>query len=313
MYMKKMVQYSIWPNCCNSCAFCLRMDRSTYTVQQQINSIQFIRKNIDNIDWKNEYSYGISLLGGEAYYIEDKQLQHEFLLLIDDIIQKILIPSDNEYCKFSTVTNGIYNPTFLFEVLDKFQNTVGMNKVDINFSYDLKYRYKDEYDKQLVLSNINAVHKRYDYEVGVQMITTQYLIDMIRDNKFDINEFLKECIPGNQLSLLYPHPIKTGYKLNDFFFTRSSLLWFVNYLKTCNYNVYKNFMYSTLNSGTFKYTGFRCKDKYGIKDISQQPVLSDGKETINPKCGHSVLYKCYSDCDKCMLCDLKLLDNDLNG
>ena len=87
-------------------------------------------------------------------------------------------------------------------------------------------------------------------------------------------------------------------------------------------------MYSTLNSGTFKYTGFRCKDKYGIKykrggqipfyqygikDTSQQPVLSDGKETLNPKCGHSILYKCYSDSDKCILCDLKLLDNDLNG
>ena len=311
-HMKKMVQYSIWPNCCNSCAFCLRKDRSTYTVQQQINSIRFIRKNIDNIDWKNDFSYGISLLGGEAYYIQDKNLQNEFLMLIDDIIQKILITSTNKDCKFSTVTNGLYDPAFLYTVLDKFKNSVGMKRVDINFSYDFKYRYKDDNDRKLALANINAVHDKYDYEVGVQMITTQHLIDAVKNKQFSINSFIANDIPGNQLSLLYPHPIKTGHKLDDFFFTRDSLLWFVNYLKEHNIQVYKNFMYSTLNSGTFKYTGFRCKDDNGFANTSQQPVLSDGKEKINPCCGHSILYKCYSDCDKCMLCDLKLIDNDLN-
>ena len=50
----------------------------------------------------------------------------------------------------------------------------------------------------------------------------------------------------------------------------------------------------------------------GIKQLDQQPTLSDGKEELS-ECGHSVLYKCYSDSDECMLCDLELLEADINS
>ena len=69
------------------------------------------------------------------------------MLLIDDIIEKVLKVSSNPECKFSSVTNGIYEPTFLFKVIDKINKAVGMSKVDLNFSYDLKYRYKSEEDR----------------------------------------------------------------------------------------------------------------------------------------------------------------------
>jgi hypothetical protein len=26
-----MVQYGLWPNCCNNCDFCLRLNRTAYT------------------------------------------------------------------------------------------------------------------------------------------------------------------------------------------------------------------------------------------------------------------------------------------
>ena len=62
-------------------------------------------------------------------------------------------------------------------------------------------------------------------------------------------------------------------------------------------------MYSSTNaSGVYKYTGMRNKSG----SIKQQPILSDGKEKLL-KCGHSELYKCYSDSDECMLCDLQIL------
>ena len=72
MTNKKMVQYSVWPNCNNNCKFCLRKDRSIYSLQQQIDSLHAIVDNITTIDWKNEDPYGISLLGGEIYNITDK-------------------------------------------------------------------------------------------------------------------------------------------------------------------------------------------------------------------------------------------------
>ena len=57
-----------------------------------------------------------------------------------------------------------------------------------------------------------------------------------------------------------------------------------------------------------QYTGLKDREE---NDETESPCLSDGKEIINDKCGHSVLYKCYTDCDKCMLCDLSMIEKGL--
>ena len=304
------VQFGIWSDCCNNCKFCLRQDRRTTNKKSKLKNIERVYKNIDYIDWENKFSYGISLLGGEIYYVKDKEIQEAYLKLVDKIIDKILKVSKNPYCRYSTVTNGLYDPTFLYKVVDRIRDAVGIDKVDINFSYDLKYRYDSEEKRLLALKNINDFKKRYNYGVGVQMILTQYVIDMWKEGKFDVNKFLKEDIPGCNLSFLYPHPIHTGIKLDDFNFKRKDLINFVRYLRDDVPQVYGNFIYSTLNSGTFKYTGYR--DRSGVPgEEKQQPVLSDGKEIINPNCGHSRLYQCYADSNACMLCDLKLIDGEL--
>ena len=308
--MGKMVQYSMWSNCSNHCDFCLIKDHNHYSKKDQIDNIRRIRENIKHVDWVNEFSYGISLLGGELYFIEDKEIQDEFMLLIDDIISNILTKSKNEYCRYSSVTNGLYDPKFLFRVIDRINDSVGIQKVDLNFSYDLKYRYRSEDRRLLVLENINKFHERYNYRVGVQMILTQHLINLCKRGQFDIQKFVDTDIPGNNLSLLYPHPIQTGKVLSDFFFTREDLLWFVSYLKSNCLDTYYNFLYSTKNSGTFKYTGFIDRTTKGVKKLDQQPVLSDGKEQISP-CGHSVLYRCYSNSNKCLLCDLETIDPEI--
>lgn len=302
-----MVQYACWSNCCNSCKFCLRKERIPYSKEKQLKMLENIKENINYVDWKNKFNAGISLLGGELYYITDEKLQKSFLELIDIIIEKILKVSPNPNCKYSTVTNGLYDPTFLYRVIDKIVNNVGIKYVDLNFSYDLKYRFKNEEDRLLVLKNINDFHDRYDYRVGVQMILTQYVINQWKEGKFDVNEFMEKEIPGNQLCFLYPHPIETGFKLNDFNFKRKDFLEFMQYLKSANYDVYLSFLQSTKNSCTFKYTGL--KDR-GL-DCSEEPKLTDGKEIINDKCGHSMLYKCYTDSNKCMLCDLNNLDGEV--
>lgn len=306
--MGNMVQYGVWSNCCNACKFCLREERIPYTKEQQLLSLEKIKKNLDYIDWKNQFNYGISLLGGEIYYITDSELQESFLNLIDLIIEKVLKVSNNPNCKYSTVTNGLYEPTFLYKVIDKIVDSVGMEKVDINFSYDLKYRFKNEEDRLKVLKNINDFHDRYNYRVGVQMILTQYLINLWKDGNFDVNDFMENEIPGNQLCFLYPHPIHSGYKLDDFNFNRTDFLKFIQYLKRSNYDVYASFIQSTKNSCVFKYTGL--KDRI-MSNYDQKPLLSDGKEIINEKCGHSMLYSCYNDSNKCLLCDLENLDREV--
>ena len=304
-----MVQYGVWSNCCNACDFCLREERIPYSKEKQLKSLDFIKENIKTIDWKNKFSFGVSLLGGELYYITDKDVQKSFLELIDVIIEYVLKVSENPYCRYSTVTNGIYDPTFLYQVIDKIVNAVGIKKVDVNFSYDMKYRYKDKETAQKVLKNIRDFGKRYDYKTGVQMILTQFVINEWKAGRFKVSEFIKNELGDNAtLAFLYPHPIATGIKLQDFFFKRDDLFEFLLDLKTDCYETYHSFMMSTKNSCVFKYTGGRTKT---FEDSTEAPVLSDGKEIINPKCGHSKLYQCYSDSDECMMCDLELFDEEL--
>lgn len=300
-----MVQYGVWPNCVNECKFCLRAERTYYSKEKQLEILQTIRKNLDYVDWENKFDAGISLLGGELYYLTDKDLQNAFMELIDDIINKVLKPSKNLDIKYSTVTNGMYNPKFLFRVVDKLVEEVGIQHIDVNFSYDFKYRYTNEKVRKLVLKNINAFHKRYNYKVNVQMILTQFVIDMWKRGEFDYNEFIKNNIPGNHLTFLYPHPIRTDIPLDDFFFKRHDFIEFVEYLKNTNLEGYLSFIFSTWNSAKFKYTGLRDRKEDKISaEVFLAPVLSDGKEIINKSCGHSELYKCYSDSDRCMLCDI---------
>jgi len=295
-----MVQYPLWPNCCNECQFCLRTERIPISLDRQIKRIHNIRKNLDFVDWKDTFKDGISLLGGEIYFITNETLQNEFLLLIDDIIEKVIKPY--QYTMYSTVTNGLYDPNFLFKVVDKFIDAgISTDRLDINFSYDLKYRFKSQADAQRVINNINTFHVKYNYRVGVQMILTQYLIDMILDGIFKIEEFESSVVPGNFLAFLYPHPIATGIKLSDFNFTRDSLLKVCQFLKE-NYPAnFEAFVSSCINSSRFKYTGLIDNESGNYK---QKPKLTYDKRHKNNKCGHSTLYQCYSDCDRCMLCDL---------
>lgn len=305
-----MVQFGVWPDCTNNCEFCLRLNRKPYTKEQKIFWLNTIAENIKNIDWKNKFSKGISLLGGELYYIKDKEIQAAFLNLIDVIIEYVLKPGEKD-TKYSSVTNGIYKPDFLYSVIDKIVGSVGISHVDLNFSYDLKYRYKTEKSQQIVIKNINEFRDRYDYKVGVQMILTQYVIDLWKSGKFEVNKFIEDNFPGCSLSFLYPHKIRTKHKaLPDFFFKRLDFLKFISYLKKENYEIYLNFVNSTKNSSTFKYTGLRDR-RLNQKLVIQQPMLADGKEYLQPSCKHSTLYNCYADSSACMLCDLQALEPEI--
>ena len=107
--MGNMVQYGMWGNCSNHCAFCLRKDREQLPKERILWEIEQTKKNIGIVDWKNKFSDGISLLGGELFFFTDKDIQCAFLDFIDYIIENVLKVSQNAV--FSCVTNGIYEPT----------------------------------------------------------------------------------------------------------------------------------------------------------------------------------------------------------
>ena len=305
-----MVQYGLWPNCTNSCDFCLLLDRDYKSVDERLHMLDAIKKNIQFVDWKDKFSDGISLLGGEIYYTESDKIKESFLDLIEKIIQTIIIP--NKTCIYSTVTNGIYDSTILLEpTLDLFKKHNVIDQIDINFSWDLKYRFHNDESLQSMIKNVNMVHEKYGLYPTVQTCLTQYLIDAHLKDGFSLIEYQKEHFPNTKLSLLYPHKINTGKEVPDFFFTRDSLFRFIKYLKANNQNeLIQHLIQSVINSSQFKYTGLWIRDDIYKgnelkKEIEQAPTL-ENKQNLT-ECGHSDMYRCYTDSDKCLLCDLLMV------
>ena len=300
-----MVQYDLWNNCSNQCDFCLIYRKRILNNEQMIERIDQIIDNINYIGdrWTTQFSDGISLLGGEVYFVTDSKVQEKLMELIDHIIDKILLPNKvlGHVCKYSTVTNGIYKPDLLFRMIDRVVERAGIEFVDVNFSYDLKYRFHTEEVRLLCLENMRKFSERYNYRIGAQMVVTEYLIDMINRGEFDINEFQNKIVPNSIVEFLYPHEVHTGKILNDFQFPRDKFLKFLVWLKANYYENFINYCDSINNSSIFKYTGLYINADWSIEI---EPKLSDGKEIINPNCNHSVLYQCYKDSDKCILCDI---------
>ena len=146
------------------------------------------------------------------------------------------------------------------------------------------------------------------------MILTQNVIDRILNEGWRPKKFVEENFPGNQLAFLYPHGIHRGndFKgerlLPGFFFTRASFLKTMRVLQTEDPLLFEAFVKSTRNSAIYKPTGLYFKGDSGWAE--QKPIYTDGKEVVNEDCpvGHSNLYHCYADSDKCMLCDLEAIN-----
>lgn len=305
-----MVQYGLWSNCTNQCDFCLLKDREYKSEAERLNMISAIRENIRHLDWKVQFSNGISLLGGEIYYTESSKIKAAFLSLIEDVIKIIILP--NPEAVYSTVTNGIYDSSILLEpTLDLFVKYGVLEQVDINFSYDLKYRFHNEFSLCQMIKNTNLVYDKYKLIPTVQTCLTQYLIDAHLNNTFNLFDYQRKHFPHTRLALLYPHKINTGKNVPDFFFSRESLFKFIKYLKSINQNeLIQHLIQSVTNSAQFKYTGLWKRDSLysknkDVEEIQQSPTL-ESKQVLTD-CGHSDMYRCYTDSDKCLLCDLLLV------
>ena len=251
-----MVQYDLWNNCSNSCDFCLIYRKRILNNEQMIERIDQIIANINYVGdrWTTQFSDGISLLGGEVYFITDLKVQEKLMELIDHIINKILLPNKvlGHICKYSTVTNGIYQPDLLFRMIDRIVEKAGIEFVDVNFSYDLKYRFHTEESRLLCLENMRKFSERYNYRIGAQMVVTEYLIDMINNKEFDIGEFQNKIVPNSIVEFLYPHEVHTGKVLDDFQFPRDKFLRFLIWLKANYYENFINYCDSINNSSIFK-------------------------------------------------------------
>jgi hypothetical protein len=315
-----MVQYGIHSKCNGCCKFCLLKDETVLSMEEIYGELERVKENIKYIstlseNWTNFYKDGVSLIGGELFFIQDEKYKQLLLEVVDVVIDEVLKVSPDPNVRLSTVTNGCYDPNWLlYPVVDRVVDSVGsVSHIDVNFSYDLDYRFFSEERRLRVVETINDFHKRYDYSVNIQMILTQKVIDRILHEGWRPKKFADELFPGNNVVFLYPHGVQRGNdfkgerELPGFFFTRDSFIKAMRVLKNEDPFLFEAFLKSTRNSAIFKPTGLYFKGETGWAE--QKPIYCGGKEVVNEDCPrrHSDLYKCYIDSDKCMLCDLEAI------
>ena len=68
-----MVQYDLWNNCSNQCDFCLIYRKRILSNEEMVERINQLIENSDYVGdrWTTQFSDGISLLGGEVYFVTD--------------------------------------------------------------------------------------------------------------------------------------------------------------------------------------------------------------------------------------------------
>ena len=295
----KILQYLLWTNCNNACKFCIRGDKSdAYSkTEDMLASIQKAKSNILSQDWSS-YKGGISIIGGELYYVEDRKLQLALLDLMHTATDVILKKNDSTCIVL--ITNLIYNDSFLKEVLHQFEKEGVLNQVHLHTSFDLKYRYKDNADKQLMLSNLEDLSKEFStLNLTTQTILTQYFIDAVNDGSFNISEFEEKY--NTRFTLLVPLYSNLSSTLSDFFPKRRDFINFLIKLYDENPITFRKFIDSA------RYA-FSSKDFIDTQnDRECRPSNSVFVTSDMMKCGHYDIYRVYSDSDKCMLCDIEAL------
>jgi hypothetical protein len=283
-------------------------DRLYKSEEERLRVLAAIKENIRVVDWKDKFSDGISLLGGEIFYTDSEKVKESFLDLINQIVDNIFSQSNGSI--ISVVSNGIYDSNILLKpTLDLLKSRNVIDRINLNFSWDIKGRFHSEESLQSMIRNTNFVYDEYEIVPCVQTCLTQNLIDKHLNNEFNLFDYKDKHFPNSVLTFLYPHKINTGKVVSDFFFTRNSLFKFIKWLRDNNHETtLQSFIQSVVNSSQFKYTGLLYRGdvledgKDREKESLQEPTLE--KKQVLTECGHSNLYRCYSDSDKCMLCDL---------
>lgn len=295
----KMLQYLLWTNCNNDCKFCIRGDKTdAYTnIDNMIISVRRAYESIELQDW-SKYDGGISVIGGELFYITDKRLQEELYNLFELICNKVL--SICEQTHLVLITNLIYDTTYLETILQMFQEFGIESQIQLHTSFDTKYRYKNKEDQDLYFNNIKKLRKNYPkISITTQCIVTQYLIDAVKSNEFNIENFEDEY--DVKFALLVPLRSNLSSRLPDFFSKRSDFINFLVRLATDNPLVFRKFV----NSAKYAFTS-----KDFIDTQNDEELVPSNSVQLYPSdmdCGHPDIYRCYSDSDKCMLCDIEAL------
>lgn len=292
-----LLQYNLWLNCNQRCAFCYQgSNPRRFSEEEKTKSLRRFLSILKDDDFMSSYD-DVAIIGGEIFdnkfTNENERLYFECLSIIRDKMKH------NKLRSFNMNTNLLYEDmSMLTKTLDFFGDL--QNRLHVVTSYDVKYRFHTENSRLLFLSNLSKIDKEYPkVNKTVQSVVSSFFIDDVLNGRFDINQFEQKYHCEYNLNNVI-HSDLVDRLGKDFFPKRDEYIKFLFFLKKTNLKLLQRFNVDK-DDKDFIYCDPET-DKIRVANSMKLKRLS---------CGHYETYLMYSDCDKCTLCDTRMIQGKL--
>lgn len=259
------LQYEIWKDCKNGCKFCTNFKQKDI---DKISSLKYILTDLDLR--KNDKIADIGFIGGEFFddQLNNQEVRMLFYQLFDWCEQKLKNNTLKRVFITSCLIFDIQNSLIPF--LDYLRDKNILDKVMLCTSYDIKYRFYTEKRKKLWEDNMLFLHESYpELKIHTQTIMTQFFIDAVLNNEFDIKAFCEKYhtfIDYNEPQSGFFYDKQGMYKaIPDFFPTKESFSKFL--LKTVIQD-------RVINPSTFLIRDLHCSELDYIYDGERKKLFN---------------------------------------
>lgn len=312
--MKKNLQYELWQECNNHCTYCtLGRSNNCYTSDDmKLEAINTALKEIKRLDVGEVSALGF--IGGEFF---QGQLHN---LRVKSAFMELITVSN------SLLSSGIIDELWLNATLiDTDQSDLRMvldeiskkDKLWLLTSYDTKGRFHNLGKLSSWISNVHNIHSCYpEIHLNTTMIITGDFIAKYLAGEMDLHRFRQEYRTEVYLKTpVKPDDLcdKSKEEINELlgyeFFPRE--LDFMKFLmkykenegETAFNNLFSNDLkagelHKNFNSDELRNVVFTRSSDYK-EELHCDKELKDIEEGA---CGHSSIYKCFVDTDRCAVC-----------
>lgn len=298
--MGKFIQYEIWKDCNNHCAFCFNKGQKLIDKRICINRIM---NKLDDPE-VDEYDE-IGFIGGEFFdnQLQDNEIKILFYNLLNKVIKRIQEGKVNKFYLTSSLLFNINN--YLTPLLDYFRVNNVLDKVLLCTSYDLKYRFHTEKLRTLWENNMIELHTSYpELRLHTEMIVTELFMNAILNQEFDLKEFKEKYHTAldfieTSSGLYYKDKEDMNKALPDFFPRKATVIKFLKYIYSndvgidtstfLNKKLHSDKIYNYYNG---KETVITNRHKVGLCP-DEHPELKDIMDSLGVKYEVGIL-----DCNK---------------
>lgn len=286
-----LVEFEIWHDCPNKCAFCsLGIYRKITSDDEKISNINKVIEIIKKLDKKYDE---IALIGGELFTELNENVKNKFIELLN-----VVIEYNPRKCY---IMSSLLNESSLIkDVIETFKNNKDI--LMINTSWDKAFRF-NEHNYEVWKKNIKFLEDN-NIQIHYETILTEKMIQsFLNDDQETLDILLKN------VDIIRPSD-SNGYdnkKLDGFFPKRSSFIKFLHKLKLFNRRLYDNLFALNQRASTLYIIPLNMR-----KDRDAESYLEDVDEVPQEKCGHSKIYNCFSDSNGCIICDMEAYKEEID-